>query len=117
MKAIILADKFSLVRADGSEFPAEISEGLLKDADGNPMGFVSIIRDITERMHAEYALAGRERRYRIVSENIPVVLYSTDPGQRFTNIFITGSVEKFIEYTREELVNIAVTEEVGSGRF
>jgi PAS domain S-box-containing protein len=45
--------EYNLLRADGSSYPAEISANVLKDAAGNPAGFVSMIRDITERKQAE----------------------------------------------------------------
>jgi PAS domain S-box-containing protein len=43
----------NIVRADGSEFPAEISASVLKDTSNNPIGFITIIRDITERKNWE----------------------------------------------------------------
>jgi DNA repair protein RadC len=39
---------FTLVRADGSEYPAQITASVLRDAAGNPIGFISIIRDLTK---------------------------------------------------------------------
>jgi len=42
-----------MVRHDGSEFEAETSAALLRDMNGAPTGFVSIIRDITARKWAE----------------------------------------------------------------
>ncbi len=44
--------KYNLLRKDGSQFPAEISAALLCDAEGAPSGFISITRDITERLRA-----------------------------------------------------------------
>jgi len=43
----------NIARADGSEFPAEISATVLKDASNNPTGFITIIRDVTQRKQAE----------------------------------------------------------------
>jgi PAS domain S-box-containing protein len=45
--------EYTLLRADGSEFPGELSTSALKDASGNLVGHVSIARDITERKQAE----------------------------------------------------------------
>ncbi len=45
-----------LITKDEREFHAEISVNSIKDAQGKPVGFVSLIKDITERMRVEEAL-------------------------------------------------------------
>ncbi len=40
---------YTLVKKDGHEFPAELSTSVLKDGSGNPVSFVAVVRDITER--------------------------------------------------------------------
>jgi len=45
--------EYTLLRADGSEFPGELSTSVLKDASDNVVGHVTIVRDITERKRAE----------------------------------------------------------------
>jgi two-component system NtrC family sensor kinase len=41
--------EYTLLRADGTEFPAELSTSVLKNALGNPVGHITIVRDVTER--------------------------------------------------------------------
>ncbi len=45
--------EYTFLKADGSEFPVELSTSLLKDAQGNPTGFIAITRDMTERKKIE----------------------------------------------------------------
>jgi len=45
--------EYTLLRADGSEFPAELSTSALKDASDNVVGHITIVRDVTERKRAE----------------------------------------------------------------
>ena len=45
--------EYTLLKKDGSSYPAEISAAVLEDADGKPHGFIGIIRDVTERKRAE----------------------------------------------------------------
>ncbi|MCX5999671.1 MAG: PAS domain S-box protein, partial [Chloroflexi bacterium] len=45
--------EYTLKRADGSRFCGEVTGGLLRDARGNPVGFVTSTRDTTERKSAE----------------------------------------------------------------
>ncbi|MFC1933694.1 PAS domain S-box protein, partial [Chloroflexota bacterium] len=47
------AIELTQLRKDRSEFPAELSGTILKDASGNPTGFLTIMEDITERKQAE----------------------------------------------------------------
>jgi two-component system sensor histidine kinase UhpB len=75
--------EFSLVRADGSELPAEISAGLLKDTHGNATGFVSIIRDISERKSMEEQLRRSENETRTITENVPALVSYVDADGKY----------------------------------
>jgi PAS domain S-box-containing protein len=48
--------EYTLLRADGSEFPGELSTSMLKDAQDNPSGHIIIVRDITKRKEMDEAL-------------------------------------------------------------
>jgi PAS domain S-box-containing protein len=52
-KGAIRYQECNLVKADGSEFPAELSTSALRDASGKVIGRITIARDITERKQAE----------------------------------------------------------------
>jgi len=45
--------EYTLLRADGTEFPGELSTSVLRDASGRWVGHITIARDITERKQAE----------------------------------------------------------------
>ena len=57
------------IRKDGTKVFVEISVSLIKDAEGKPIGFRGISRDITERKAAEEAFKRSEHRYRILVES------------------------------------------------
>ena len=48
--------EYTLLRADGSEFPGELSINMLKDAQDNLSGHIIIARDITKRKELDEAL-------------------------------------------------------------
>ncbi|RLI70432.1 hypothetical protein DRO97_10860, partial [Archaeoglobales archaeon] len=48
--------ELTLIRKDGTNFPALMSLSLLKGADGKPAGIITVIRDITEMKRVERAL-------------------------------------------------------------
>lgn len=49
--------EFSVRRRDGSVFPAQVSNSLLLDANGEPVGVVGVSLDLTQTKEAEDALA------------------------------------------------------------
>jgi PAS domain S-box-containing protein len=48
--------EYIMLKADGSEFPGELSTSALRDASGKPVGHITIARDITERKRMEQQL-------------------------------------------------------------
>jgi PAS domain S-box-containing protein len=57
---------WQIIRKDGSERYVEASVSVLKDTEGEPMGFRGIVRDITERKEAEEALRESKEKYRLL---------------------------------------------------
>jgi len=53
--------EYTLLKANGTEFPAELSTSVLRNASGNPAGHITIVRDITERKVMEEQLMLTDR--------------------------------------------------------
>jgi PAS domain S-box-containing protein len=92
--------EYSMLRADGSSFPAELRMSLVKDAQGNPLAMIGIIRDITERKRAETALQESERKLRLLAENMRDAVFIYDLDRRLQ--YVNPGVERLTGYSIRE---------------
>jgi len=72
------------VRTNGEEFPIEAS--ISHAMDGGKKLFTVIIRDITERRRAAEAAAESERRFRLIANTAPVLIWMSG-SDRLCNYF------------------------------
>jgi PAS domain S-box-containing protein len=71
-------------RKDGSTFLGEIVGAPLRDTDGTHLGFMGLIRDVSEGVAAAEALQEREAQLRTMVEHFPIILFELDAEGRFT---------------------------------
>jgi len=95
---------FKMKRKDGTVFPTENSVVPLKDEQDKLMGWVSVVRDITDRKRAEEALRESEERYRTILENIEDGYYETDLPGNLT--FFNDSLCRLLGYSKDEMVGM-----------
>ncbi|MCM8776405.1 MAG: PAS domain S-box protein, partial [Candidatus Omnitrophica bacterium] len=74
-----------MVLKDGSVIDIEVSITVLKDAEGRVTGSIGIIKDITDRKMAEYALQFAELKYRTIFENSAVAITVTDADENIVS--------------------------------
>jgi PAS domain S-box-containing protein len=93
--------EYTLLKADGAEFPGELSTSVLRDASGNPVGHVTIARDITERKQAEAALRLQRAYFQQLFDNSPDAIVLVDDTGRVVRV--NKGFEKLFGYRAEEV--------------
>ncbi|MGD9131491.1 MAG: PAS domain S-box protein [Candidatus Bathyarchaeota archaeon] len=105
-KGYVQSREYQIVTNDGSKIPVEMSTAIMKDANGKPIGFVSVTRNITERKKAEEALKESEKKYREMINGMNDVALVLDFD---TNIIDANQTAvDVLGYSMEELLSMKV---------
>src|SRR5258706_5219580 len=107
----VLGKRIEMVgmRADGTEFPVELSITRINDED--PPVFTGFLRDITGRNHTEKALRESEQRFRALIENSrdAIALFAADGtilyGSPSTTHILGYKLEEFTGRNAFELIH------------
>lgn len=90
-------------RKDGTLYWANVVLDLVKTADGTPIGYASVTRDLTERKRAEDNLRRSEEQFRLLLQGVgDCAIYMIDPNGFITS-WNTGA-QRIKGYTREEIL-------------
>ncbi len=91
--------EYSLLKKDGTCFPAEVSASVIMDADGNPQFIVGVGRDITDRIKATERIREAEARYQALVENIPAITYTTGLDEASRTLYISPQIETLLGFS------------------
>jgi len=88
---------------DGSPLWAMVSASPLKNDEGEVIGVLKMITDITERRWAEQELKSSERRFRDIARNIPGVVFQFRVRPDGTHHF------SYVSPRAQEILNLEIT--------
>lgn len=95
---------WELLHRDGSTRTVEVSVTLVRDAQGEPVGFRGILRDVTEKKLADEALRESEEKYRELVDHAPAGIYEVDFIQR-KFVTVNDVMCEYTGYPKEELLS------------
>ena len=96
---------------DGSRFWAEVTVTVARDDQGNPINLLGVSRDITDRRKAEFALRESEKRLRLITDNLPVLIAYVDAEQRYRSV--NREYENWFGIKASEILGRKVVDIVG----
>ena len=70
--------ELDLIRKDGSKFVGEVNTSRVNDADGNRLGFIAVVRDISRRKEYEHELLEAKEKALVTLESIGDAVITTD---------------------------------------
>ncbi len=89
------------LKKDGSAFPMYEKTSVIKDTDGEHIGIVSVIDDISSRKTLELALKESEERYRTFIETAKSAIIAIDEEANI--ILYNPAAEELFEYKTDEV--------------
>jgi PAS domain S-box-containing protein len=99
-------------RKDGTEFPIFLSTSQVKDYNGVVVGLMGVSEDITERKRAETILRENEARLRLLTEQVPAIIWTTDRDLKFTSS--TGSPLAALSLKNNEVIGLSLCQFFGT---
>jgi PAS domain S-box-containing protein len=108
-KDFMFLPEYRMKRKDGTVFFSEHSVVPLKNNQGQRIGWVSVVRDITERKQAEEALRASDEKFRIAFVASPDAI-NINRLQDGMYVTINAGFTQIMGYTPEECVGKTSTE-------
>ena len=80
--SVIRNAEYRLLKKDGSQFQIELSATVIRDAEGNPVSFMALTRDITERKRAEEVIGKALQEWQTTFDATNDAMWILDKDQR-----------------------------------
>jgi PAS domain S-box-containing protein len=100
----------TVIRKDGSKRHVEDSVALKRNANGQPIGYIGIRRDCTDRRETADHLKVSEERYRVIVERIEDGYFEIDLSRKGRYAFVNDAFCRIVGYSREELIGRSYTD-------
>jgi PAS domain S-box-containing protein len=90
------------IKKDGSILWAQVHTTINRDMDGNPLYFITVIIDITDRLLAEKELFESQQNFKLMFEDAPLAYQSLNEEGNF--ITVNNAWLEMLGYDREDVI-------------
>ncbi|GIU25386.1 PAS domain S-box protein [Shewanella sp. MBTL60-007] len=94
-------------RSDGTEFPVEVSLGLLPIADDGKRQVAATVRDMTVELEIAQRIKDSESRFRGLVTNIPGAVYRTRVGETWVMEYISDNISEITGFSASDFIENA----------
>jgi PAS domain S-box-containing protein len=94
--------ELEFIRKDGSTIWLDTTVGFIRDAEGQPIEIMGVLRDVTERREAEKALRISEERFRHLIDTTSDWVWETDEQGTYT--YVSPRIHEILGYLPEEVL-------------
>lgn len=94
--------EYRFLHPDGHEVWVRDEASMVIDPSTGEPTWQGVIVDLTTARQTEADLRASERRYRVLVEQVPAVMYEMGPDDERRTLFVSPHVEEILGYPREE---------------
>jgi len=98
---VVIKDDYNLLMPDGTYKMHELIAGLIKDPAGTPLGFYSIVKDVTELHKFQKVIRSNEERYKNILDSMEESYFEVDLKGKLK--FFNNTVLRDLGYSSEEM--------------
>lgn len=97
--------EYRAIRRDGREIWLRDVARLIPEADGGGFLWQGLVQDITESKRAEEDLRASEVRYRVLVEQVPVVVYVDSNDEHPTSLYVSPQAVEILGHAPQEFLD------------
>ncbi|GAA4465176.1 PAS domain S-box protein [Novipirellula rosea] len=92
-------------RKNGDVFPGELMGTIIREESGKPLGYLGLVRDITDRKRAEATIQESQRKLSTLMSNLPGAAFRCTVDDDFTFEFLSDGCLELFGYHASELTS------------
>ncbi|TWT81352.1 Sporulation kinase E [Planctomycetes bacterium CA13] len=92
-------------RKNGEVFAGEVVGTIIRNSHGNPIGYLAIIRDVSDRKRSEAIIKESQRQLSTLFNNLPGAAFRCKCDNDWTMEYISGRCQELTGYTPEEFMS------------
>ena len=98
----VASNECTLVHKNGSKFPARVIVTPVQDGNNHIIGYAALISDLTDQAQLRDRLRCSEEKFRLLSENVPGVVYLCNNDDVYSVIFINDYITTLSGFPKED---------------